>query len=196
MTRSVGIFSVVKYKNLSFIIMDCPTSRNCDAYITELQARNVKAVVRLCESTYSDEAVAAHGIAVHDLFVPDGGIPSDEIIGSFLGLCTAQFGALGDDTLGEPNHSVAVHCIAGLGRAPVMVCIALIEAGMDRIEAVEAVRKARRGALNSVQCRYLTDDYVVRCAKKSVGVKALFGKWKAALPTNKVFQKKSPVVVA
>lgn len=36
---------------------------------------------------------------------------------------------------------MAVHCVAGLGRAPVMVAIALIELGMKYEEAVETIRE-------------------------------------------------------
>lgn len=35
---------------------------------------------------------------------------------------------------------LAVHCVAGLGRAPVLVAIALIEAGMKYEDAVEMIR--------------------------------------------------------
>ena len=45
--------------------------------------------------------------------------------------------------------------MAGLGRAPVLVCIALIEGGMDALDAVALVRKRRRGALNTRQLRFL-----------------------------------------
>jgi protein tyrosine phosphatase type 4A len=35
---------------------------------------------------------------------------------------------------------VAVHCVAGLGRAPVLVAIALMELGMKYEDAVELIR--------------------------------------------------------
>jgi protein tyrosine phosphatase type IVA len=41
----------------------------------------------------------------------------------------------------KPESAVAVHCVAGLGRAPVMVAIALIELGMKYEEAVETIRE-------------------------------------------------------
>lgn len=41
----------------------------------------------------------------------------------------------------KPEAGVAVHCVAGLGRAPVMVAIALIELGMKYEEAVETIRE-------------------------------------------------------
>ena len=41
----------------------------------------------------------------------------------------------------EPGTTVAVHCVAGLGRAPVLVAIALIELGMRYEDAVELIRQ-------------------------------------------------------
>lgn len=40
-----------------------------------------------------------------------------------------------------PDSCVAVHCVAGLGRAPVMVALALIELGMKYEDAVEFIRQ-------------------------------------------------------
>jgi protein tyrosine phosphatase type 4A len=50
---------------------------------------------------------------------------------------------------------IAIHCVAGLGRAPVLVCIALVERGLGKLESVEFVRERRRGAINNRQLAYV-----------------------------------------
>jgi protein tyrosine phosphatase type 4A len=52
-----------------------------------------------------------------------------------------------------------VHCVAGLGRAPALVAIALIELlDMQPLDAVEYIRRKRRGSFNKPQIAYL-DTY-------------------------------------
>lgn len=41
----------------------------------------------------------------------------------------------------EPGCTIAVHCVAGLGRAPVLVAVALIELGQRYEDAVELIRQ-------------------------------------------------------
>jgi len=58
----------------------------------------------------------------------------------------------------NPNimPTIAVHCVAGLGRAPVLVAIALIEfARMEPEDAASLIRKHRRGAINGIQLAWL-----------------------------------------
>jgi len=46
--------------------------------------------------------------------------------------------------------------VAGLGRAPVLVALALMELGMEYEDTVDQIRMQRRGAINSKQLEYLS----------------------------------------
>jgi protein tyrosine phosphatase type 4A len=83
-----------------------------------------------------------------DAAFPDGQTPPAEIRDEWFTLLKEQFRQ-------TPNTCVAIHCVAGLGRAPVMVALALMELGMSYEEAVELIRSKRRGALNTKQLEFL-----------------------------------------
>ena len=60
--------------------------------------------------------------------------------------------------LGEDSPPrIAVHCVAGLGRAPLLVALALVHKGCPRINAIELIRSKRPGALNMIQANYLIE---------------------------------------
>lgn len=63
-----------------------------------------------------------------------------------------------------PAPAIAIHCVAGLGRAPVMVAIALVENGMEPFDAIAFIRKKRRGAINARQLKFI-EAYVPQRAK-------------------------------
>jgi protein tyrosine phosphatase type 4A len=50
----------------------------------------------------------------------------------------------------------------GLGRAPVLVAIALIENGMDNLSAINYVRERRRDAFNKQQLNFLVHYKPIR----------------------------------
>ncbi|TEA34080.1 hypothetical protein DBR06_SOUSAS2310198, partial [Sousa chinensis] len=50
---------------------------------------------------------------------------------------------------------IAVHCVAGLSKASVLVALALIECGMKYKDAVQFIRQKRRGTFNSKKLLYL-----------------------------------------
>lgn len=133
---------------LKFLIMDAPHYDNITSYIDELHKYNVKDFVRTCERTYDESIVRDAGIMPHALPFPDGEPPTDSIIDTWMALVRDA---------SQRDTAVGVHCLAGLGRAPVLVVIALIEHGMSNLDAIEFVRAQRRGAINKRQLQYLID---------------------------------------
>eukprot|EP00004_Rigifila_ramosa_P012286 TRINITY_DN2650_c0_g1_i4.p1 TRINITY_DN2650_c0_g1~~TRINITY_DN2650_c0_g1_i4.p1 ORF type:complete len:207 (-),score=33.02 TRINITY_DN2650_c0_g1_i4:172-792(-) len=166
----------LEYNGIRVMIMDAPTDTNAPVYLEELKRQQVKNVVRVCEPTYSTELFAQNGIKVHDWPFPDGEAPPTSVVSNWLGLLQQVF------STPDTKETIAVHCIAGLGRcrafsaysssplfagvptlpsfpsknrAPVLAAIALIERGMEPLDAVEFIRKKRRGAINQKQLTWL-----------------------------------------
>jgi len=131
-----------------FLIFDAPNDDNLPVYISELKKFNVRNLVRACDPTYSVDPLRNAGISVHDMPFPDGGSPSDDVVDKWLHLLRACFKETEKETIG-------VHCVAGLGRAPVLVAIALIESGLNPLQAVEYIRERRRGSINMKQLQWL-----------------------------------------
>jgi len=138
----------IEFKNMKFLITDRPSDHNIVHYIGELKKHGVRTVVRVCEPTYSPEELKKEDIEVVDLPYDDGTSPSQEIIDEWFDILKSRFAL-------HPEACVAVHCVAGLGRAPVLVALALIELGMKYEDAVELIREKRRGAINSKQLAFL-----------------------------------------
>lgn len=141
-------FAEVEYKGFKFLITHRPSDQTIPFYIPELKKHNVTAIVRVCEPTYKTSQLVAQNIEVVDLEFDDGKSPSNEIIEEWFKILRKNYDA-------NPKCCVAVHCISGLGRAPVMVAMALIELGLKYEEAVELIRDKRRGAINSKQLAFL-----------------------------------------
>ena len=105
--------SLVQWQNFSFLIMDAPNDTNLHLYIKEMKKNNVTDLVRACESTYAKDQVESAGIRVHELEFQDGESPDPDIIETWLDLVEATF----NSTKGSsPSKTIAVHCVAGLGR--------------------------------------------------------------------------------
>lgn len=138
----------IVHKGFRFLITDRPSDTNIHTYVTELKKHRVTAVVRVCEPSYKTDELESEGITVFDLEYEDGTFPPNEVVDAWFKLLKKQ-------VVENPDACVAVHCVAGLGRAPVMVALALIELGIKYEEAVEQIREKRRGAINSKQLMFL-----------------------------------------
>jgi len=171
--------SIIETETLRFVIMDCPTNDNLRFYLKPLKLNNVKHLVRVCEPTYSIQPLNEAGIEVHELPFPDGQSPPSTVLNGWLDVVEEV-----DRHYKETNekHAIAVHCVAGLGRAPVLVATALIEKGMKPLDAIEHIRKKRRGAFNNKQIQFL-DTYKKRTSK-SMSIRKSFSNMfrKSAIP--------------
>jgi len=140
--------SEIKFGKMKFLITDQPHETTLETFIKELERHKTKAVVRVCEPTYHTDILKSHGIDVKDWEFHDGQPPPQEVINKWLDFVKEVFKT-------ETDSCIAVHCVAGLGRAPVLVAVALLEAGMGCEEAITEIRSQRRGALNDKQLEFI-----------------------------------------
>ncbi|XP_022358182.1 protein tyrosine phosphatase type IVA 3 isoform X1 [Enhydra lutris kenyoni] len=138
----------VSYKSMRFLITHNPTDATLSTFIQDLKKYGATTVVRVCDVTYDKAPLEKDGITVVDWPFDDGAPPPGKVVEDWLSLLRAKF-------CDDPGSCVAVHCVAGLGRAPVLVALALIESGMKYEDAIQFIRQKRRGAINSKQLTYL-----------------------------------------
>ncbi|XP_048954808.1 protein tyrosine phosphatase type IVA 1-like [Canis lupus dingo] len=134
----------VPIRNMRFLTTHGPTGATLNTFIAELKKYGVTTIVRVCGATYDTALVEKEGIQVLDWPFGDGSSPSNQIVDDGLSLVNVRFRE-------EPGCCIAVHCVAGLGRTPVLVALALTEGGMKNEDAVQFIRPKRRGAFNSKQ---------------------------------------------
>lgn len=158
--------TLIDWGVLHFMIMDAPKDANLHLYLKECKKHNVQHITRIADPSYRIEEVQKAGIQLHEMHFSDGASPPEEIITQWCDLVHETFdGKKAGVTAGGDPPRIAVHCVAGLGRAPVLVAIALIEYGMDAVSAVTMIREKRRGAINAVQLSYL-ENYEPRGKKR------------------------------
>mmetsp|Transcript_23183 Transcript_23183/g.55921 ORF Transcript_23183/g.55921 Transcript_23183/m.55921 type:complete len:232 (-) Transcript_23183:362-1057(-) len=169
--------TLIRTSNLCFLIMDAPRQSNLHLYIKECRRNDVTDIVRVCEPTYHGGELTSAGISLHEMAYEDGHSPPEPVLDRWLALVEDRFmgggGGGGSGSGPSPaaknkeHRTIAVHCVAGLGRAPVLVAIALMEFDrMDAVEAVMMIRSQRRGAINEKQLQYL-EGY--KCRKRAGG---------------------------
>lgn len=112
----------------------------------------------------------------------DGEAPPDDVISRWLRLVEERFhpqhqrrspSRKPQTAASSPPTSpaadapcIAVHCVAGLGRAPALVALALIEYSlMTPLDSVVYIRERRRGAINNKQLTFL-ERYKRRTGKR------------------------------
>eukprot|EP00123_Amoebidium_parasiticum_P005790 comp16897_c0_seq1/m.15418 comp16897_c0_seq1/g.15418 ORF comp16897_c0_seq1/g.15418 comp16897_c0_seq1/m.15418 type:complete len:226 (-) comp16897_c0_seq1:722-1399(-) len=145
--------TLIEYKQIRILITDSPKDFNLPYYLATYERYGVTDVVRTCDAEYQTGPLTEAGIKFWDWRFEDGDVASNDIIDDWLDLVNEVYmkPKQGEDK----QRMIAVHCAAGLGRAPFLVALALIQAGMDNYDCVKYIREVRRGAINKRQLDYI-----------------------------------------
>lgn len=138
----------VETNHMIYIITSSPDTSNISNYKDLLQTNDVKCVIRTFVDLYDASVLKNDNIDVYDIIIEDGGIPSDIQIKQFISLIEkyTKYG----------SKKIAMHCASGLGRAPLLACIAIIYFdNKDARDAILFIRSIIRNALNRTQIQFL-----------------------------------------
>lgn len=159
--------TLVEQGPLRILISAAPAPDAVARYAALLRSHSASHVVRVCDPTYPASRLRGANLTVHDWAFADGDAPPPSVVDNWLALLDDVFALGSPDRHTAPTQTVAVHCMAGLGRAPVLVAVALVEFGMNPFEAVGWLRALRRGAINARQMAFL-EAYIPRSARTPV----------------------------
>ncbi|KAL5104831.1 hypothetical protein TcWFU_001264 [Taenia crassiceps] len=116
-------------------------------YLPYFRKNNVTNVIRLNQKMYESHRFTRAGIAHHDLFFPDGTVPTKAITLQFLDICETAPGA------------IAVHCKAGLGRTGTLIgCYLMKHYHFTAPEAIAWIRICRPGSIIGQQQNWLEEQ--------------------------------------
>ncbi|RKO93342.1 protein-tyrosine phosphatase-like protein, partial [Blyttiomyces helicus] len=149
--------TLIEHKHMRFLIFDAPYERDLELYLKEIERHGVTDVVQVRDPTYDRNVFEDHSITVHNWAFPDGDALPANIVAAWVKLVESKFGVKtkSSDNIAKPKKAIGVHGVAGLGRARVLVAMALIESGMAPLDSVIFIRERRQSAINARQLKYI-----------------------------------------
>lgn len=147
--QQIHMHFITSKSGFRYCITQSPDPNNLQTYKDLLLKNGVKTLVKLCEDNKYDAEYLIHsGINVIDIPLQDGTTPSKDVIIQWLQIIKQE--------IKSKNNIIAVHCVSGLGRAPLFACIGLILLdNTDPLDAIMLVRKTIKLALNAPQIKFL-----------------------------------------
>ncbi|NWQ84490.1 TP4A3 phosphatase, partial [Columbina picui] len=127
----------VCYKNMRFLITHNPTNATLNTFLEVRRGGwkgDTRTQLHFGAKSWWSYSVFSLPITLQDWPFDDGAPPPSKIVEDWLNLLKTKF-------CEDPGCCVAVHCVAGLGRAPVLVALALIESGMKYEDAIQFIRQ-------------------------------------------------------
>lgn len=144
----------IKCGNLNFIVSGAPGDMN--KFKMQLLNYGITDVVKACDIKYSHVDISSI-CKIHEFVFEDGKFPSSEMTYEWIKLIHETFYIINTTDIELKSEKLMlVHCVAGLGRSPLLVCIAIIVCeNKTSIEAVKLAREKMGPVLNTKQLDFL-----------------------------------------
>jgi len=131
-----------------FLITGTPNDDNLLLYLNLYRQYGVSTVVRLCEAVYDVTPLIQANILVLEMPFADGEVAPFSIIEDWLHIVDNVFAK-------KEQETICVHCYTGIGRAPFLVSLALIENDMEPADSIALLRTKIEGAITDMQSEYI-----------------------------------------
>ena len=156
-----------KYNGVLIVnVSESPQISTVKSFSYQMKKKGVTDIFCFCNLTYDPYSFRLDKISFHHLPFDDGTAPPPNILAQFDSILnTIMVNKKSTD-----ETSINLHCMSGLGRAPAIMAYVLLKyEKIDRNDAIEKIRKIRKGALNHTQlewvetCKIIKDDTNCRC---------------------------------
>lgn len=162
--------------SLQFVISDSPVMERLDSYVQSFVSFRVVAVCRICEPMYDGQDIVKRIMASYEkdhlsldvsfydnVHFEDGGCPVFSQLEIWVDIVKSLL-----DKYKDQDVSIGVHCVSGLGRAPVLVAVTYLVfiPHLDVLDLIAFIRSHRRGALNQVQIEWLEQEFDRKMKKR------------------------------
>jgi protein tyrosine phosphatase type 4A len=134
-------------KNIKYIVFNSPSESG--ELLKLINKFNINIIFRLCEPLYDKNDI---DIKFIDQDLPDGSFPSIDIINNFIFEI--------DNLLLYNKHiTIGIHCKAGLGRAPLITAILMMnyDKKISSFDVITNIRNKIKGSINSKQLNELKE---------------------------------------
>lgn len=149
MNKTFKIFRI-NYNNTSIYISNLPKEDDKDYFLSFSKANNIKFVIRACfEESYADTFYSDNNINIYNITFKYGCVPSQEIVCKLLEIYY----------MCKDKEYILIQCLNGLGSAPLLCAILIIETGYDYYNTIDRIRRIIRGAFNKKQLIFLNKYY-------------------------------------
>jgi len=138
----------VQKGHFRFLITGTPNDDNLLLYMNLYRQYNVSTVVRLCEAVYDVTPLIQSNVLVLEMPFADGEVAPQSVIDDWLHIVDNVFKK-------KEKECICVHCYTGIGRAPFLVSLALIEGDMEATDALHYLRTKIEGAITDMQSEYV-----------------------------------------
>ena len=147
---------LIRCNNITFYVFPAPSNENIDEIINILKNDDIFDIVHLIEINYDKNKFI--NTKFHNLIFEDGGYPDDILLIEWFKLL---------DYFNSNLMKIGIHCKASLGRAPLLITIALIYYGFTCEDAILYIRNIIKNAINTNQINYLNkkEKYIKQIRK-------------------------------
>jgi len=134
--------NIISYGGFKYVVSPSPNPSSICDYKDFLLSNGVTTIVKLCKEKLYDDSDN-----IIDIPLEDGATPDEQTIKRWVEIIKNEK---------KVRSGIAVHCVSGLGRAPLFVCVGLIKVEkMNALDAVALVRSKIPHALNSRQLKFV-----------------------------------------